>query len=111
MPSWRRSPASSREPSRARSGAADGCRYRPTVSRSTPRYARSRGVFDAMNSDFKTGEHDLLSFIRPDTLIGALAYLVIFVCAALILSRILRSAVHAAMTRSGHVDRTTLSFL
>ena len=64
-----------------------------------------------MNSDFKTGAHHLLSFIRPDTLIGALAYLVIFVCAALILSRILRSAVHAAMTRSGHVDRTTLSFL
>jgi small-conductance mechanosensitive channel len=64
-----------------------------------------------MNSDIKTGEHDLLSFIRPDTLIGALAYLVIFVCAALILSRVLRSAVHAAMTRSGHVDRTTLSFL
>jgi small conductance mechanosensitive channel len=64
-----------------------------------------------MNSDLKTGEHDLLSFIRPDTLIGALAYLVIFVCLAMILSRALRSAMHAAMTRSGHVDRTTLSFL
>ena len=64
-----------------------------------------------MNSDIKTGEHDLLSFIRPDTLIGALAYLVIFVCLAMILSRTLRSAMHAAMTRSGHVDRTALSFL
>jgi len=64
-----------------------------------------------MNTDIKTGEHDVLSFIRPDTLIGALAYLVIFVCLALILSRILRSAVHAAMTRSGHIDRTSLSFL
>ena len=64
-----------------------------------------------MNTDIKTGEHDVLSFIRPDTLIGALAYLVIFVFLALILSRILRSAVHAAMTRSGHVDRTSLSFL
>ena len=64
-----------------------------------------------MNTDIKTGEHDVLSFIRPDTLIGALAYLVIFVFLALILSRILRSAVHAAMTRSGHIDRTTLSFL
>jgi small-conductance mechanosensitive channel len=29
----------------------------------------------------------------------------------MILSRVLRSAVHAAMTRSGHIDRTTLSFL
>jgi small conductance mechanosensitive channel len=64
-----------------------------------------------MNTDIRTGEHDLLSFIRPDTLIGALAYLVIFICLAMILSRVLRSAVHAAMTRSGHIDRTTLSFL
>ena len=64
-----------------------------------------------MNSDIKVGEHDLLSFIRPDTLIGALAYLVIFVALALTLSRALRSAVHAAVTRSGHIDRTTLSFL
>jgi small-conductance mechanosensitive channel len=63
-----------------------------------------------MNSEIKTGEHDLLSFIRPDTLIGALAYFVIFVLLAMILSRALRSAVHAAMTRSGHIDRTTLSF-
>ena len=30
---------------------------------------------------------------------------------ALTLSRVVRSAVHAAMTRSGHLDRTTLSFL
>lgn len=64
-----------------------------------------------MNSDITTGEHDLLSFIRPDTLIGALAYLVIFVGLAMILSRVLRSAVHAAMTRGGHVDRGTLSFI
>jgi small-conductance mechanosensitive channel len=64
-----------------------------------------------MNSDIKFGEHDVLSFIRPDTLIGALAYFVIFVVIALILSRVLRTAVHAAMTRSGHIDRTTLSFL
>jgi small-conductance mechanosensitive channel len=64
-----------------------------------------------MNTDIKTGEHDVLSFIRPDTLIGALAYLVIFVFLALVLSRILRSAVHAAMTRGGHIDRTSLSFL
>jgi small conductance mechanosensitive channel len=63
-----------------------------------------------MTSDIKVGEHDLLSYIRPDTLIGALAYFVIFVILASIVSRALRSAVHAAMTRSGHIDRTTLSF-
>jgi small conductance mechanosensitive channel len=63
-----------------------------------------------MNSDIKVGEHDLLSFIRPDTFIGALAYFVIFVVLALIFSRAVRTAVHAAMTRSGQIDRTTLSF-
>ncbi len=62
-------------------------------------------------NELKTGKHDILSFIQPDTLIGALAYLVIFVIVALVLSRALRTAVHAAMTRSGHIDRTTISFL
>jgi small conductance mechanosensitive channel len=62
-------------------------------------------------NELKTGEHNILSFIEPDTLIGALAYLVIFVIVALVLSRALRTAVHAAMTRSGHIDRTTISFL
>jgi len=59
----------------------------------------------------ETGEHDLLSYVRPDTLIGALTYLVIFVGAALVLSRLLRGAVHASMSRGGHIDRTTVSFL
>lgn len=62
-------------------------------------------------NELKAGEHDVLSFIRPDTLIGALAYLAIFIVAALVLSRTLRAAVHASMTRSGHIDRTTISFL
>ena len=62
-------------------------------------------------NDLKVGEHDVLSFLKPDTLLGALVYLVIFLLAALILSRTLRTVVHAAMTRSGHLDRTTISFL
>jgi len=62
-------------------------------------------------NELKIGEHDVLSFLRPDTLIGALAYLVIFVVLAVALSRALRTAVHASMTRSGHIDRTTISFL
>jgi small conductance mechanosensitive channel len=62
-------------------------------------------------NELKTGEHDILSFVRPDTLIGALAYLVIFVAAAMLLSRLLRGAVHASMSRAGHMDRTTISFL
>lgn len=59
----------------------------------------------------KAGEHDVLSFISPSSLIGALAYLVLFVVLAMVLSRLLRTAVHASMTRAGHIDRTTISFL
>src|ERR1700723_3709197 len=59
----------------------------------------------------KTDEHDLLSFVQPGTLLGALAYLVIFVVLAMLLSKALRAAVHAAMTRNGHLDRTSISFL
>lgn len=64
-----------------------------------------------MNSDLRIGEHDLLSLVRPDTLIGALVYLVIFVLFASILTRVWRAAVHASMTRAGHIDRTTINFL
>jgi small-conductance mechanosensitive channel len=62
-------------------------------------------------NEFKAGEHDLMSFISPSSLIGALAYLLLFVILAYVLSRLLRSAVHASMTRAGHLDRTTISFL
>jgi small conductance mechanosensitive channel len=62
-------------------------------------------------NELKVGEHDVLSFLKPDTLLGALVYLLVFVLAAMILSRTLRTVVHAAMTRSGHIDRTTITFL
>jgi small conductance mechanosensitive channel len=62
-------------------------------------------------SELRIGEHDLLSFLRPDTFIGSLAYLILFIIAASVLSRTLRAAVHATMTRQGHIDRTTISFL
>jgi small conductance mechanosensitive channel len=58
-----------------------------------------------------TDEHDVLSFVQPGTLWGALAYLVIFLVLAMLLSRALRAAVHAAMTKNGHLDRTSISFL
>jgi small conductance mechanosensitive channel len=62
-------------------------------------------------NEIKVGEHDVLSYLRPDTLWGALAYLVVSIILGLVLSRILRAAVHASMTRKGHVDRTTISFM
>src|SRR6202453_1183491 len=62
-------------------------------------------------NDLKTDEHDVLSFVQPGTLWGALAYLVIFLLLAMLLSKTLRAAVHAAMTRNGHLDRTSISFL
>ena len=58
-----------------------------------------------------SGEHDLLSFLRPDTLIGALAYLALFLFIGLILSRLLRATVHAAMTREGRIDRGGIGFV
>jgi small-conductance mechanosensitive channel len=62
-------------------------------------------------NDLKVGELGLLAFLKPDTLLGALVCLVIFVGAALMLARVLRTVVHAAMTRKGHIDRTTVSFI
>ncbi len=35
----------------------------------------------------------------------------VFLGAAMLFSRLLRAAVHAAMTRQGHIDRTTISFM
>jgi small conductance mechanosensitive channel len=61
--------------------------------------------------DLNVGEHDILSTFKPDSLVGALVYLIVFVLLATLLSRMLRTAVHAAMARQGHVDRTTMSFL
>jgi small conductance mechanosensitive channel len=61
--------------------------------------------------DVRVGEHEILSFLRPDSLWGALIYLVFFVLLASLLSRIVRAALHASMTRKGHIDRTTISFL
>jgi small-conductance mechanosensitive channel len=59
----------------------------------------------------KTDEQDMLSFVSPGTLLGALVYLAIFLSVALLLSKALRAAVSAAMTRKGHIDRTSISFL
>jgi small-conductance mechanosensitive channel len=65
----------------------------------------------ARMNDLKIGEHDLLTYLKPDTFIGAAVYFVLFVVLAWGLSRALRAAVHAAMVRKGHIDRTTISFL
>jgi small conductance mechanosensitive channel len=61
--------------------------------------------------ELKVGEHDVLAFLKPDTMWGALAYLFLFVVIALLLSRGLRAAVHASMLRHGDMDRTAISFL
>ena len=61
--------------------------------------------------DAKTWQQDLMSFIKPDEPIGALVYFVLFVTMALLLSRGLRAAVHAALAKEAHVDRTAINFL
>ncbi|HEX9138542.1 MAG TPA: mechanosensitive ion channel family protein [Steroidobacteraceae bacterium] len=62
-------------------------------------------------NELRTGEHDILSYFRPDTLIGASFYFAVFLLLALLVSRALRTTVRAAMTREGHIDRTTISFI
>lgn len=62
-------------------------------------------------NELTVGERDVLSFLKPDTLLGALVYLVVFLFLAMLFSRTLRSIVHAAMTRQGHIDRTTVNFM
>jgi small conductance mechanosensitive channel len=62
-------------------------------------------------NEIEAGEHDLLAFLKPDTLWGALVYFAIFLMVAVLVSRGFRAAAHASMTRKGHIDRTTISFL
>jgi small conductance mechanosensitive channel len=62
-------------------------------------------------NDIQLGEHDLLKYLRPDTIWGALGYLALFMIVAWALARALRAAVNASMIRKGHLDRTTISFL
>jgi small conductance mechanosensitive channel len=62
-------------------------------------------------NDIKVGEHDMLAFLKPDTLLGALVYLALFLLVAVVLSRALRAVVHAAVSRQGYIDRTTVSFM
>jgi small conductance mechanosensitive channel len=61
--------------------------------------------------DFQILPKDLLSIVKPGEPIGALFYFVLFVIIALLLSRGLRTAVHAAIAKETHVDRTTVNFL
>jgi len=57
------------------------------------------------------GAFDLSAILRPDSWFGALLYLVGIMTIAKLLSGALCVAVHAAMTRKGHADLTTISFL
>ena len=57
------------------------------------------------------GWDDLMRHLHPDTLIGALVYLVVFVLVAQLLARALRIAVTETCKRESHLDRTTVSFL
>jgi len=62
-------------------------------------------------NELKVGESDLLHRLSPNSLIGALVYLALVLTIALVLTRAMRTAVRVAMTRGGHLDRTTISFL
>ncbi|HKD54221.1 MAG TPA: mechanosensitive ion channel family protein [Steroidobacteraceae bacterium] len=61
--------------------------------------------------ELRMGWADVRAHLQPDSFVGAMVYLVLFVLVAMLLSRALRAAVHEAMTRAGHLDRTTISFM
>ena len=61
--------------------------------------------------DLTIGWDDILRRLHPDSLVGALVYLLITVLIAQLLSRALRIAVGGAVLRHTHIDRTTVIFL
>jgi small-conductance mechanosensitive channel len=61
--------------------------------------------------DLTIGWDEVLRHLHPDSLVGALVYLVITVLIAQLLSRALRIAVGGAVLRHTHIDRTTVIFL
>jgi small-conductance mechanosensitive channel len=61
--------------------------------------------------DLTIGWDDILKRLHPESVIGALIYLLFFVLIALLLSRALRVAVRGVLLREGHLDRTTMIFL
>src|SRR5580692_11670709 len=56
-------------------------------------------------------QQEALSLIKPDDPVGAFIYLVLFATVAVMLTRGLRAAVHAALSKEAHVDRTAINFL
>ena len=61
--------------------------------------------------DLKIGWDDLRRFLQPDTFVGALVYLALFVVMATLLSRLLRATVRGVLLRRAHLDLTTMTFL
>jgi len=61
--------------------------------------------------DIMNWQHQQLSILEPGEPIGAFIYFVVFVILALFLSRGLRAAVHAALSKERHIDRTAISFM
>ncbi len=64
-------------------------------------------------SDPVSFQRDIGSWLRPNTFVGAIGYLVLFCALAAIVSRALRIAIQTAVSHvpSEHVDRTAANFL
>jgi small conductance mechanosensitive channel len=61
--------------------------------------------------DIVNWQHRLLAILEPGEPLGALIYGVLFIAFAVMLARGLRAAVHAALSKERHIDRTAISFL
>ena len=61
--------------------------------------------------DLTIGWDEILRRLHPDSLVGAVVYLLIAVLIAQLLSRALRIGVRGVLARESHLDRTTVIFL
>ena len=62
-------------------------------------------------NEIHVGEHDLLSYLSPGSLWGAIATCSSSCLVALVLTRLSRTVVQAALIKRGPMARTTMSFL
>jgi small conductance mechanosensitive channel len=68
------------------------------------------GLQASLMRELRLGEIDMVSMFRPDTVEGAVLYLVLFGVAGLLFSRLLHLAARAALQRQGHPDHRAASF-
>jgi small conductance mechanosensitive channel len=76
-----------------------------------PRPGAAKRTSGDIMHDLRIGEQDIVHAVSPDSFLGAILYLLVFIVVAVLLSRGLRLALHSALAAHGHIDRTATNFL